>query len=116
MEEEQIRNWLIIAIVNAFLGLLLFEWAWFKTRRSRAPIYELSAQFPEMSRPDALRWQKWKFYPGAVTLLLPRLLFAIGTFVWVSILMRICMIGYTENGPMSRARHFIVRWVGQGHT
>ena len=115
MEEDSIRMWLIILTVNAILGLLLFEWAWFKTRRSRAPIHELNAQFPELSRPEAPRWKKWKHYPGAVTFLIPRLFIGVGIFIWSGILIRTCMIGFIDNGkPVSRVRHFIVRWVGQG--
>ena len=50
----------IILIANSVLGLLVFEWAWYRSRRFRNPIQELDAQFPELRRFDAPKWKKWK--------------------------------------------------------
>ena len=68
-------NFLLLA--NTVLGIYLFEVAWYKTRRFRKPIKELDAQFHDIRRFDAVNWKKWKHYPGAATLLIPRLLFAL---------------------------------------
>lgn len=69
----------IIVLANAILGLILFEWAWSKTKRFRNPNKDLNKVFSMFERKDAAGWAKWKFYPGAITLLLPRLIFAIVT-------------------------------------
>ena len=115
MEEDKMKMWMILAIVNAILGLLLFEWAWYKARRTRTPIHELNSQFPELCRPDALNWQKWKFYPGAVTLLLPRYIFIFGTFFMMSIILNVLMICYDRSRPMGGVRLYFAKNVCQGY-
>ena len=40
---DEHRGLIIFAIVNAVLGLALFERAWYKTRRFRNPVIELNA-------------------------------------------------------------------------
>lgn len=35
---------------------------------------ELERLFPAFRRHDALEWRKWKLYPGAMVLLIPRML------------------------------------------
>ena len=83
---EWLTIWKFLLILNAILGLIIFEKTWYQTRRFRKPIQELDAQFPELCRPDAPEWQKWKHYPGAVTVLLPRML-------WCALLMLVMAIG-----------------------
>ncbi len=67
LQESEFGSWWpfftwvnILLVLNAILGLVVFEWAWFKTRRFRKPIAELNAQFPELCRNDAPNWKKWK--------------------------------------------------------
>ena len=60
-------------LTNALLGVLLLEYSWSKTKHFRAPIPELDALMPAWRRNDAKYWQKWKFYPGAMTVMLPRI-------------------------------------------
>ena len=71
----------LLLALNAFLGLLIFEHAWKKIERQRNPNRELDALFPQFKRPDCEKYVKWHFYPGAMTMLIPRLLwmFVIGT-------------------------------------
>ena len=71
--------------LNAILGLVGFEWAWYKTRRFRNPIQALDEQFPELRRFDAPHWAKWRHYPGAVTLMIPRILIAISIIIALAI-------------------------------
>ena len=63
--------------VNAVIGLILFEWAWFRMRRFRKPNKDLDVIYPAYRRDDALKWSKMKLYPGALTLLVPRLFIAV---------------------------------------
>ena len=97
----------LMLLVNAGLGVLWLEWAWYRTRRYRKPIAELNAQFPELCRYDAPGWRKWKLYPGAMTFLIPRFLFIIGTMTTTALLLKIWLIGHKGTRPMSRIRKFL---------
>ena len=69
-------SWLrFFILLNAFLGLLVFEFAWKKLERRRNPNKELDALFPQFLRPDCHKFVKWHFYPGAMTMMLPRILY-----------------------------------------
>lgn len=50
----------------------MFEYAWYKTRRFRDGDDERDAHYPELRRYDAKKWARWKFYPGAIFVLVPR--------------------------------------------
>ena len=93
-----------LLILNAILGLIMFEWAWFKTRRFRKPIMELNAQFPELCRYDAPKWKKWKQYPGAVTLLIPRFMFSVLCMVLIAIFLNIWLIGHNRANAITGCR------------
>mmetsp|Transcript_16369 Transcript_16369/g.22139 ORF Transcript_16369/g.22139 Transcript_16369/m.22139 type:complete len:125 (+) Transcript_16369:50-424(+) len=87
-------NWRVILIItNAALGLACFEWAWYKMRLYRKPIKELDDMLPAFRRTDADRWSKWKFYPGAVTIMLPRLFFGIAICTLLCLYLFICLLG-----------------------
>lgn len=77
--------------LNAILGLAMFEWAWFSLRRFRNPNLELDAIYPAYRRVDALNWRKWRFYPGAVTLFIPRFLLSlvlvVSMYLWATVLL-----------------------------
>lgn len=107
---DEHRGLIIFAIVNAVLGLIVFEWAWYKTRRFRNPIIELNAQFPELSRNDAPNWRKWKLYPGALTFMLPRFLglLVIGGIMWLLLKFWLCC--HNPKRPMKGCRRCLVRW------
>ena len=81
---------------NAILGLIMFEWAWAKTYRVRNPTPELDAIFPAYRRRDAPKWRKWQFYPGAITLLVPRLIAVIFLAVSLVIFINMTMVGQSR--------------------
>ena len=86
--------WQVILLeLNALIGLILFEWAWYKNQRWRRPIKELDSLLPAFRRNDAEKWSKWMFYPGAVTLLIPRFLWALILLVLLCIFVKIGLIG-----------------------
>ena len=62
----------MILILNAFLGFLAFEWAWYYSYVVRNHPKELHDIFPLYKRADALKWKKLQFYPGALTVMIPR--------------------------------------------
>ncbi len=75
--------WLLAA--NAIIGLLLFELSWKMTARLRVPNEERDKNFPTRRRYDITTPQKWRFYFGAMTFLIPRLVIMFGNIliVWV---------------------------------
>ena len=102
--------WHILLAVNAILGIVLLEWAWKKTARHRNPIDELNCQFPELRRYDAADWKKWKFYPGAMTLLIPRILSFAFWGIALAVFINIFMIGHDRSQPLSGIRKYIVKY------
>lgn len=105
----------IALLLNAVLGLIVFEWVWWKTRRFRSPIPELNELFPQFRRNDAPKWAKWKHYPGAVTLMLPRFFMAVIIGIVLVIGCRIIMIGHNAERPVNRCRSFFFKmWVQLG--
>ena len=64
----------LILALNAFLGLLALEIAWKKIERQRNPNRELDALFPQFKRTDCEKFEKWQFIPGAMTIMIPRIL------------------------------------------
>jgi hypothetical protein len=101
----------VLLVINAVLGLAAFEWAWRKTRRFRKPIEELDAQFPELARRDAPDWKKWKLYPGAVSLLVPRLFWTIFMGLILVILLNVILICHDSSRPITGIRRFLLRSV-----
>jgi len=82
-EHTALANTLFIGFgVNAFCGILLFEFIYHKTRRFRDGNEERDSKFPYFRRLDAPKWARWKFYPGAMTLLFPRASFCILSLIF----------------------------------
>jgi len=69
----------ILILLNAIFGAILLEISWAKLSRFRNPNAELDEHFPAFRRTDALTWRKWKLYPGAVTIMIPRFIFFVFT-------------------------------------
>ena len=79
--------------LNAFLGLLVFEIAWKKIVRQRNPNRELDALFPQFKRPDCAKYEKWLFYPGAMTLMIPRIVLSFAFGISLSVLVKVILAG-----------------------
>ena len=60
-------------VLSAVLGLIAFEYSWAITYNLRKGRKDLDELHPAQVRRDDLS-QKWKFYPGAMFLFIPRLL------------------------------------------
>jgi hypothetical protein len=78
----------ILIFTNAVFGLCLFEMIWFKLRRVRKMESEFShinKNFPAYKRNDVKEWARWKYWPGALTVLIPRLLSVLFLFIVVMI-------------------------------
>ena len=82
-------EWYIYAIALYMLsGLALFEWAWASVKSIRDVNEERDSQFPAFRRLDAKKWNKFRFYLGAVTILPLRILIAFGSLIILSIFIR----------------------------
>ena len=90
-------RWGIIIIANALIGLCAFEWAWYKTYRFRKPNRELNDIFHMFARKDAVNWSKWKFYPGALTIMIPRILLGVFIAGIGVMIVAILLIGHKKN-------------------
>ena len=78
----------IFLIVNALIGLLLFEYAWAKVRKVREINEERDSLYPAFRRYDAKKWSKWRFYIGAVTFMPIRLILSIVPLIFCYLLVK----------------------------
>ena len=76
------------------IGLIFFEYAWSLVPRYLKENEERDNLFPAFRRLDSTKWQKWRFYPGALTIFTLRMIISFGTLVLLVIFLRIIMIGY----------------------
>lgn len=103
--------WNIIIILNAFFGWLYLEWAWAKFRRFRNPNKDLDAIYPAYTRTDCQKWQKWKLYPGAVTIAGPRALFGILASISLLFWLNICLFGLEKGVPIHGFRRKCLQFI-----
>lgn len=110
--------YMILIYVNALLGLTIFELKYHEVRRHMDHRFEdLHARFPHYRRLDSARWARWKFWPGAVTVFLPRLIFAfIGVIcLWLGVV--VLLWGHSDGKPLTGCRKCLIRthykfWIG----
>ena len=74
------RVWLGLFVANAVLGVILFEFAWYKIKRIRCGEEALFQEFPSYRRLDMHNWSRSKFYPGCMLLIIPRLALILWAF------------------------------------
>ena len=105
-------SWQVILLIsNAVLGLIAFEYVWYATRRYRKHD-DLHAMFPAFRRTDVKNWSKWRFYFGAMTLLIPRLILSIFSAFIIVLQINICMIGHDRTKPIQNGcRKWLLKWV-----
>ena len=92
------------------MGLFLLEWNFRTTWRYRNSITELDEKMPAFRRHDAKNWKRWKLIPGAMTVMIPRIVIAILLFAIQIVFLRVMLIGYKINTPMGGCRSFFIRW------
>ena len=106
----------ILLALNAFCGLCMMEWAWHKFRRFRNPNRDLDVLYPAYRRDDATKWKKWKLYPGAMTILIPRILISVLVAISLVIWLNIFMLGHTKDTPITGCRRAILSFFYKLHT
>lgn len=77
----------------------------------------LHSQFPYIRRTDAKGWSRCQFWPGAMTVLIPRVLIMFICFFMLWLGVSILLIGYDSSGPLVGCRKCLVRttykfWMG----
>ncbi len=85
---------LILLSINALLGLLMFEFAWKKMKPFYNVNEERDSKYPAYRRNDAKNWKKWKFYPGALTILPIRLISCVLAMLLTFVALKVLTIGY----------------------
>lgn len=91
----------ILLIANAVLGIIILEWAWQRNTRFRQPIEELDNLMPAFRRNDAKKWARWKFYPGAMTLMIPRFIGGVTLGIILCMIIQVLMVGQPIDEPIS---------------
>jgi hypothetical protein len=62
------------------------------------------------ARADAPNWVKWKFYPGAMTIMIPRIVIGFSFFVILLIVVSILLIGHRSSEPLKPGcRKYLLR-------
>lgn len=97
-------------MLNSLIGLIIFERTWYNTRRFRNHPDEVHASFPAYCRVDRKEWKKWKFYPGAITLLVPRMLIGISLIIILAGLVKILLLWHPSNAPILGCRKFLIHF------
>jgi len=97
--------------INALVGILLFEWCYKATKPIREVDEARDSKYPAFRRYDAKKWSRWKFYPGAMTLLFFRLFMAIFNVIMCVVFTKLVCIGANlESGiPLTGCRRKAIR-------
>ncbi len=97
---------------NAIIGICLLEGAWKNTIRFRKPpSQELEDLFPAFRRSDALKWQKWKLYPGAMFLLVPRMLSIVVSLLLLTFFLKIMLVCQDLDKPLYGCRKAVINFL-----
>ncbi len=64
---------------------------------------------PSYRRNDADKWARWKFYPGAMTLCIPRFLAGCVIGILLNIILKVMLIGQEMNEPIRGCRRKVIR-------
>ena len=102
-------QWFILLCINAVLGVFLLEISWKKLHRFRNPNMQLERLFPAFRRKDALEWRKWKLYPGAIFLLIPRIICLVVFPLLAFLIIKLLLVCHDHRKPLQGLRKFLVR-------
>ena len=98
-------SWLrLILLVNAFVGLYIFELTWKKIERLRKPNKELDEFFPQFRRRDIEKLNKSHFYVGAMTMMIPRILWQFFLGASLTMFVKIILAGQPKEGVLGPRR------------
>lgn len=83
-----------LIICNATIGIIGVEHAWSLIPRYVKANEARDSMFPAFRRLDSNKWNKWMFYPGALTLFPIRTYISIGTLIVLVCFLKIIMTGH----------------------
>jgi hypothetical protein len=100
----------IYLIVQAVIGVLAFEYAWYKTKRYREVNEDRDSQYQAFCRLDAKNWSRFKFYPGAVLMMPSRIVLLLIDGMILTFIVTILSFGHDfRKGPMKNGcRKYII--------
>jgi len=103
-------NWrTVMLMMNAVLGLVWLEWTFYRTKRFRTVPKDLDHQFPAWRRTDVESWSRIMMYPGAMTVLIPRMLYGLFTCMIIAVFCRLFLIGHDLTKPVTGCRRILIR-------
>ena len=112
----QLKWFSIFLILNAIIGFVIFEWAWYYSYVVRNHPKELNDIFPNYRRRDALKWRRLNFYPGALTVMVPRFVILMSGACSLVFFINITMIGQDLDRPIGTIRKGILLFWYKLHT
>ena len=99
--------WTIVLIINAVVGVYIFETAWYFTRRHRNVVEERDKLFPAWRRNDVGKWNKMAMYPLAATIMVPRACIYLGSIFFHYAAHKILLISTDLKKPLPPCKRFI---------
>lgn len=101
--------WFICLVLNALIGITMLELTWKSVVRFRnPPSAELNDLFPAFRRNDSQQWRKWKLYPGAMFVMVPRFLILVFVLTFTVLFVNIFLICHDSRKPLTGCRKFLV--------
>ena len=97
----------IIFVVQAVIGILLVEYSFKSSKRALSAPEEFWNEFPSYRRLDLQNWARWKFYPGAVTVLIPKTILIFTILFTLGIVSKIMYWGESLDRPLTGIRQRI---------
>ena len=94
---------IIYVSVQAILGIIFIEYAFYRTKRFRDGNEARDCLYPGYRRYDAYKWTRWQFYPGAIFMMPTRAILLVVDAVLLVIIIKILCIGHNfKTGPMKK--------------
>jgi 1-acyl-sn-glycerol-3-phosphate acyltransferase len=103
--------WIILLIINALVGLALFEFAWAATKRYRNLDEVRDSRFPAWRRNDVKHWSRLKLYPVALTLMPVRVIGFVLANVIVACVNKVILFGLDLEKPIPVPRRKMTKIV-----
>ena len=108
------EDWIKVVIwlaIYMLVGIVALEFSWAQTKALREINEERDSKYPAFRRYDTQQWQKWKFYPGAVTLLPLRLVLAVVLVILCYLSTVLVCLGHTfvDDQPLRGCRAFLIK-------
>ena len=91
--------WWLLAI-NAIAGILIIELELKKCKPLMNIDEERDSKIPPFRRLDTHNWKRWRFYPGAMTIMIPRVIIGVSSLaIGITIICLVMGTGTHLRGP-----------------